>query len=431
MSRTQPPKPLTGGKVFLMLVAFFGVVIAVNLVMMRFAIQTLPGTEVDSAYSASLAYEKEIATARDQSARNWKVDAHVERSGQGGATLQVEARDSFGRPMSGPEVSRPVRAADRPAGRSSGRSRRSRDRHLSRKRRRRCARPMGSGARRRCGRAAVVPVQEPRAVELGRLHHAGDARFFTLCPSSRIRVVAYRSGGRGRQLRRLHVEDRARPFGASGRDTCARQSDRPPRGAGVEGRIARSGPLHRSPGGAWLQGLSVRAGSRRGDRDGAGEFSASLPWRRGLCRDERDDAVGSGLVRQRDRVIRNNHLLGTKLRTLRKEHRITLEDLSARCAQIDPQSAPSESYLSMIESGRRNPSQEVLAVVASSLPAQASVVSRSECGVRAGQSRAGGGRRRTDSFRAVVSFFEETCCRLRSPSSCRRREPRDASSRIC
>ena len=101
MSRARPPKPLTGGKVFLMLVAFFGVVIGVNMVMMRFAIQTLPGTEVDSAYSASLAYEKEIATARDQSARNWKVDAHVERSGQSGATLQVEARDNHGRPVSG------------------------------------------------------------------------------------------------------------------------------------------------------------------------------------------------------------------------------------------------------------------------------------------------------------------------------------------
>ena len=37
-----------------MLVAFFGVVIGVNLVMMRLAIKTLPGTEVDSAYSASL-----------------------------------------------------------------------------------------------------------------------------------------------------------------------------------------------------------------------------------------------------------------------------------------------------------------------------------------------------------------------------------------
>jgi nitrogen fixation protein FixH len=87
--------------VFFMMVAFFGVVIGVNLVMMRLAIQTLPGTEVDSAYSASLAYQKEITTAQAQSARNWKVEAHVERSGQGGATLQVEARDNQGRPMSG------------------------------------------------------------------------------------------------------------------------------------------------------------------------------------------------------------------------------------------------------------------------------------------------------------------------------------------
>ena len=95
------PKALTGQKVLFMLVAFFGVVIGVNLVMMRLAIQTLPGTEVDSAYSASLAYEKQIEAARDQNARNWKVDAHVERSGQGGATLQVEARDSSGQPISG------------------------------------------------------------------------------------------------------------------------------------------------------------------------------------------------------------------------------------------------------------------------------------------------------------------------------------------
>jgi nitrogen fixation protein FixH len=100
-SARPKPKPLTGRKVFFMLVAFFGVVIGVNLVMMRFAIQTLPGTEVDSAYSASLAYEKQIVAARDQNARNWKVDAHVERSGQSGATLQVEARDNNGRPMSG------------------------------------------------------------------------------------------------------------------------------------------------------------------------------------------------------------------------------------------------------------------------------------------------------------------------------------------
>ena len=95
------PSPLTGRKVLFMLVAFFGVVIGVNMIMMKLAIQTLPGTEVDSAYSASLAYESEITAAHDQNARNWKVDAHIGRDSEGGATVQVEARDKNGTPMSG------------------------------------------------------------------------------------------------------------------------------------------------------------------------------------------------------------------------------------------------------------------------------------------------------------------------------------------
>jgi nitrogen fixation protein FixH len=102
MSRSlASPKPLTGRKVLFMLLAFFGVVIAVNVIMAKLAIQTLPGTEVDSAYSASLAYENEIAAAHDQNARNWKVDAHIQRGPDGGTTLQVEARDSSGLPMTG------------------------------------------------------------------------------------------------------------------------------------------------------------------------------------------------------------------------------------------------------------------------------------------------------------------------------------------
>ncbi len=95
------PKPLTGGKVLTMLIAFFGIVIGVNVTMMKLAILTLPGTEVDSAYTASLGYEKEIAAARDQNARHWRVDAHVERSADGDAMVQLEARDDSGRPMTG------------------------------------------------------------------------------------------------------------------------------------------------------------------------------------------------------------------------------------------------------------------------------------------------------------------------------------------
>jgi nitrogen fixation protein FixH len=94
-------RPLTGRKLLLILIAFFGVVIGVNVTMMQLAIKTLPGTEVDSAYSASIGYGKEILAARDQSMRNWRVDAHLARDADGAAQLEVEARDEGGRPLTG------------------------------------------------------------------------------------------------------------------------------------------------------------------------------------------------------------------------------------------------------------------------------------------------------------------------------------------
>src|SRR3954463_7253710 len=94
-------KPLTGTKVFLMLVAFFGVVIGVNATMMKLAIATLPGTDVDSPYAAGLTYDREISAAQDQAARTWQVSAHIERPAEGAATLRVDARDAKGQPMSG------------------------------------------------------------------------------------------------------------------------------------------------------------------------------------------------------------------------------------------------------------------------------------------------------------------------------------------
>ncbi len=95
------PKPLTGTKVFLMLVAFFGLVLGVNFTMMKLAIATLPGTDVDSPYAAGLTYDKEIAAAQSQAARKWQVEARIERGADGAATVKVDARDSGGRPVTG------------------------------------------------------------------------------------------------------------------------------------------------------------------------------------------------------------------------------------------------------------------------------------------------------------------------------------------
>ena len=63
-------------------------------------------------------------------------------------------------------------------------------------------------------------------------------------------------------------------------------------------------------------------------------------------------------------MSKSTYFLGTKVRTLRKRLGLTMEDLSARCVKVDSRSAPSVSYLSMIERGKRTPSQETLAVIA-------------------------------------------------------------------
>ena len=64
-------------------------------------------------------------------------------------------------------------------------------------------------------------------------------------------------------------------------------------------------------------------------------------------------------------LLRKAHFLGAKIRKLRKDNGLTLDDLSVRCIHIDAESAPSVSYLSMIENGKRMPSEDMLEVVAS------------------------------------------------------------------
>ena len=64
-------------------------------------------------------------------------------------------------------------------------------------------------------------------------------------------------------------------------------------------------------------------------------------------------------------LLRKSHFLGAKFRNLRKRHGLTLQDVSSRCIQLHAELAPSVSYLSMIETGKRTPSVEVLELLAS------------------------------------------------------------------
>jgi transcriptional regulator with XRE-family HTH domain len=62
-------------------------------------------------------------------------------------------------------------------------------------------------------------------------------------------------------------------------------------------------------------------------------------------------------------LSRRAPFLGAKLRAMRKRSGLTLEELSMRCVQLDHEAAPSVSYLSMIERGRRMPAPRVLEVL--------------------------------------------------------------------
>ena len=93
-------RPWTGWTVLLTLLGFFGVVFAVNGVMIYEALSTMSGVETDSAYQAGLQFEQEVAQAEAQDARRWQVDARLTPS-SGGERLDVSARDAAGRPLDG------------------------------------------------------------------------------------------------------------------------------------------------------------------------------------------------------------------------------------------------------------------------------------------------------------------------------------------
>jgi nitrogen fixation protein FixH len=111
--------PLTGRTVLLSLLAFFGVVIGANVALTALAISTMPGTGVENPYLAGIKYNDEIAAAREQAGRGWKMTSHVRRDVGGRAAVSVEAHDPTGVPLTGLAVTvRLARPTDQRADRS-------------------------------------------------------------------------------------------------------------------------------------------------------------------------------------------------------------------------------------------------------------------------------------------------------------------------
>lgn len=103
MSQRQHKKVrrFTGYHATAIIVAFFAVVVAVNLTMARFAISTFGGTVVDNSYVASQKFNGWLEEARREKEMGWRIAQPVRY----GPNLSIIATDALGKPLSGATIS--------------------------------------------------------------------------------------------------------------------------------------------------------------------------------------------------------------------------------------------------------------------------------------------------------------------------------------
>jgi nitrogen fixation protein FixH len=96
MAMATTEKQLTGKHVLALLVAFFGIIIGVNLVMAYFANSTWSGLVVANGYVASQSFDKDLAKARAQEAMGWTVGFQ-----QGDDRIRLTFADKEGKKIDG------------------------------------------------------------------------------------------------------------------------------------------------------------------------------------------------------------------------------------------------------------------------------------------------------------------------------------------
>lgn len=82
-------RELTGAKVFAIAATFFGIIIAVNVLLAVKAVQTFPGLEVENSYVASQGFDKDLTA---QKALGWTLDY-----GYADGRMTLAFRDKAGR----------------------------------------------------------------------------------------------------------------------------------------------------------------------------------------------------------------------------------------------------------------------------------------------------------------------------------------------
>lgn len=95
-ARPQPSGRRPGWYIPFFFFAFFGVVIAVNGIMLYFATSTFNGLETEDHFMKGIKYNQDLAGAKAQAERAWKVDLAFDSPEPGKAKVNLTLHDKHG-----------------------------------------------------------------------------------------------------------------------------------------------------------------------------------------------------------------------------------------------------------------------------------------------------------------------------------------------
>lgn len=95
---------LTGSKVLLMMVSFFGIVVAVNSFFIYEAVNTFRGEDAKGAYLQGLDYNTTLDARSAQAALGWRATIGAARDASGTVRIDVDVRERNGLPVAGLRV---------------------------------------------------------------------------------------------------------------------------------------------------------------------------------------------------------------------------------------------------------------------------------------------------------------------------------------
>ena len=93
-------RPFTGRHMALVMTGFFGVIVAVNVLLANLAVSTFSGTVVENSYVASQGFNRLLGAAKADKALGW----HLALAREGSGMVRFTLSDASGRPLTGAAV---------------------------------------------------------------------------------------------------------------------------------------------------------------------------------------------------------------------------------------------------------------------------------------------------------------------------------------